>query len=270
MWINRQFVNIYLDLLGASSNGRIAVSKTANLGSNPSAPARKESDLKIFGKELKLLILDVDGVLVDLMVSFEKVTTEAALEMGLSVKPFEKYLKDLKNGTNKGYSSFSKSVKMLWPHLNDGEIQKFKKIFHKKEKQNLYPAIPGSISIIYRFHRSIPIAICTTNELSILKCKLEHAGFKMNWFSFISSWESSHPKPDPRALTIITNALNIQKENSLFVGDWYPDWECSKAAEIPFIAVLSGGIPKHAFVREGIPENHILNTLSDIIKIIEP
>ena len=224
--------------------------------------------MKAFGKELKLLILDVDGVLLDLMACFKKVTTEAAVEMQLPIQPFMKYLEDLKNGTNKGYSSFSASVKGLWPHLDDLEIQKFKNIYHKKEKLNPYPAILGSKIITYQIQRSIPVAICTTNDFPILKYKLEYAGFNMNWFSYISSWESGHPKPDPRALTIITDSLKIPKENTLFVGDWYPDWECSRAAGIPFVAVLSGGIPRYAFSREGVNEDHIVDTLFDITEII--
>jgi len=226
--------------------------------------------LKFFGKELKLLICDVDGVLLDLMACFPKNFCDAAVEFGVSIEPIKTYLRDVENGSANGFASVSKTIQMLYPNLNDLEIQRFKKIFHKKDKQNSYPPILGSKVLIRQFSKLIPVALCTAKGLPDLKHHLQYAGFDIKLFSFISSWETGHPKPDPRALTIITDCLQIPKENSLFVGDWFPDWECAKAAGIPFVAVLSGGIPKHAFIREGVPENHIVEKLFDIIEIIKP
>lgn len=226
--------------------------------------------MKFFGKEKKLLITDVDGVLLDLMACFPKNFCGAAKEFRVSTKPIKKYLWDVESGFTKGFASVSATIKMLYPNLNDLEIQKFKKIFHKKDSENPYPPVDGSRIIIKWFSRSIKVAICTTKNLSDLKHHLEFAGFNMVWFSYISSWETGHPKPDPRALTIITDSLQIPKEKALFIGDWYPDWECAKSAGIEFAAVLSGGIPKHAFMREGVPEDHIFDTLFDIMQIIKP
>lgn len=226
--------------------------------------------MKIFGKELKLLILDVDGVLLDLMACFPKNLCDAAEQLGISKEPITTYLQKVKDGENHGYPSFYKCIAGLYPQLNDIEIQKFKNLFRKKEKENPYPAITGSRAVVCFTQRQIPVALCTTNEFPALKHRLEYAKFNMNWFSYISSWETGYPKPDPRALTIITDSLNIPKENALFVGDWYPDLECAKGAEIPFVAVLSGGIPKQSFLREGVPENYIIDTLFSITKIIKP
>ena len=211
----------------------------------------------------------MDGVLLDLMACFPKNLCGAAIEFGVSIEPIRAYLRDIENGNNHGYASFSKCVEALYPHLNDLEIQRFKKVFYKKDEQNPYPPIHGSKIIIQRLLHLIPIALCTTKELPALKHSLEYAGFNMSWFSFISSWENGHPKPDPRALTIITDSLKIPKENALFVGDWFPDFECAKAAGIEFVAVLSGRIPKHAFLREGVPEDHIIEVLFDIVEIIK-
>lgn len=226
--------------------------------------------MKIFGKELKLLILDVDGVLLDLMACFDKNLLNATIEMGLDVAPVMQYVKDLRLGNRRGFSNAHDNIKWLWPHLTPRGVEKLLEKFRKQEMENPYPAIAGSLTFVYAIARFKPIALCTTNEPGALKYRLEHAGFNMNWFSYISSWETGHPKPDPRALTIITDSLKIPKENTLFVGDWYLDWECAKKAEIEFIAVLSGGIPKHAFLREGVKEDHVFETLFDVLQIIKP
>ena len=36
-----------------------------------------------------------------------------------------------------------------------------------------------------------------------------------------------------------------------------------------FIAALSGGIPRHAFLLEGIPEDHILMHLQDLLGLVQ-
>lgn len=226
--------------------------------------------MKFFGKEKKLFITDVDGVLLDLMACFPKNLLDAAIEFGISTELIKQYFVDVGAGLNKEVASVSATIKMLYPELNDIEIQRFKTIFHQKDAQNPYPPIKGSRIMIKWLAKHIKVALCTNKGLPDLKHHLQFAGFKLEWFSFISSWETGHPKPDPRALTIITDALNIPKEKSLFVGDWFPDWECAKSAGIPFCAVLSGGIPKHVFMREGIQENHIFERLFNIVEIIKP
>ena len=226
--------------------------------------------MKFFGKELKLLICDVDGVLLDLMANFDKNLPNAAKEMGLDTRPIMQYIKDLGLGNRNAFSNIHDNIKWLYPHLTQKEVEKLSERFKKQENKNPYPPIHGSKIIIARLSRLIPIALCTTKELPTLKHHLEYAGFNLTWFSFVSSWENGYPKPDPRALTIITDSLQIPKENALFVGDLYPDFECAKTAGIEFVATLSGGIPKYAFLREGVQEDHIVEILFDIVKIIDP
>ena len=224
--------------------------------------------MKAFGKELKLLICDVDGVLLDLMACFPKNFCDAAREFGVSDEPIKQYLRDVGLGLTQGYASLSKCISTLYPRLSEIEVQKFKKIFHKKDEKNPYPPVSGSRILIRKISESIPVALCTTKGFLDLKNHLEYAKFKMNWFSYISSWETGHPKPNPRALTIITDSLKIPKENALFVGDWYPDLVVARGGGVRFIAVLSGGIPRHAFVREGVPDDHIIERLVDLPKLI--
>jgi hypothetical protein len=38
---------------------------------------------------------------------------------------------------------------------------------------------------------------------------------------------------------------------------------------VRFIAVLWGGIPRHAFLREGIPEDHIMARLQDLLRLVQ-
>jgi hypothetical protein len=89
------------------------------------------------------------------------------------------------------------------------------------------------------------------------------------WYAAASTWESGHPKPDPKVLDSIFTAIPAPKEHAVYVGDWYPDVETARGGGVRFIAVLSDGIPRHAFRREGIPEDHILARLHDLLRLVQ-
>jgi phosphoglycolate phosphatase-like HAD superfamily hydrolase len=61
----------------------------------------------------------------------------------------------------------------------------------------------------------------------------------------------------------------MPREQAVYVGDWYPDVDTARGGGVRFIAVLSGGIPRHAFLREGIPEDHIIARLQDLLRLID-
>jgi phosphoglycolate phosphatase-like HAD superfamily hydrolase len=131
--------------------------------------------------------------------------------------------------------------------------------------------VEGSLETIQWFrHQQIPVALCTTNDRQTLAYRLRSAGIDPGWFAAASTWESGHPKPDPKALDPIFRAIPVQREHAVYVGDWYPDVATARGAGVRFIAVLSGGIPRHAFLREGIPEDHIITSLRDLLSLIDP
>src|SRR3989344_6322756 len=158
----------------------------------------------------------------------------------------------------------------FYPSRSPDENRIFFERFRELEKANPYPPIDGSIEAILWFReRGLPIALCTTNEKLALDHRLASAGINTNWFSAISGWENGFRKPDPRALEPIFRNVPISKERAVYVGDWFPDVELAERAGVEFIAVLSGGIPKEAFLKKGVPSSHILERLSELPKLIE-
>jgi phosphoglycolate phosphatase-like HAD superfamily hydrolase len=98
---------------------------------------------------------------------------------------------------------------------------------------------------------------------------LQAADVDLAWFAAASTWESGHPKPNPKALDPIFAALPIPQKHAVYVGDWYPDVDTARGGGVRCLAVLSCGIPRHAFLREGIPEDHILTCLRDLPSLIQ-
>jgi phosphoglycolate phosphatase len=226
--------------------------------------------MQLFGQPLQLVILDVDGVILDLMAGFAGHLEAAARQLQLPTTPIRDYLAAVHGGVRHSYASLPEAIPAWWPALNQRDRRRFIACFRTLERQHPYPPVAGSVETIHWLcRRQIPVALCTTNDRPTLSHRIHAAGIDPAWFAAASTWESGHPKPDPRALDPIFAALPVSREHAVYVGDWYPDIDTARGGGVPFIAVLSGGIPRHAFRREGIPEDHIITCLRDLPNLIE-
>jgi phosphoglycolate phosphatase-like HAD superfamily hydrolase len=226
--------------------------------------------MQLFGHPLKLVILDVDGVILDLMAGFERHLQAAAKQLHLPTEPIRDYLTAVHRGVRHSYASLPEAIQAWWPALGPRDRQQFVAGFRTLEREHPYPAVEGSLEAIHWFRRQqIPVALCTTNDRSTLSHRLHAAGIDPEWFAAASTWESGHPKPDPKALDPIFAALPVPREHAVYVGDWYPDVETARGGGVRFIAVLSGGIPRHAFLGEGIPEDHIIARLRNLLSLVQ-
>ncbi len=225
--------------------------------------------MKLFGNPLELVILDVDGVILDLMACFQKNLEAAASQADLPIAPIKDYFTAVAAGMRHHHAGFTQAVRDWWPGLDDGAVRRVEQYFRAEERRNPYPPVAGATeAIVWLRARLIPVALCTTNNQETLTHRLKAAGINPGWFATASTWESIHPKPDPRALDPIFGSMTVPRSHSVYVGDWYPDLEVARGAGVRFIAVLSGGIPRHAFIREGVPGDHIIERLADLPKLI--
>jgi len=226
--------------------------------------------MQLFGHPLELVILDVDGVILDLMAGFERHLEAAAGQLHLPTEPIRAYLAAVHYGVRQSYANLSEAIHAWWPALSPCGSRQFKEYFRTIERTHPYPPVEGSLEAIHWFRRHhIPIALCTTNDLQTLDYRLHSAGIDPGWFAAASTWESGHPKPDPKALDPIFTAIPVRRDHAVYVGDWYPDVDTARGGGVRFIAVLSGGIPRPAFLQEGIPEDHILARLQDLLGLVQ-
>ena len=176
--------------------------------------------MKIFGKELKLIIFDVDGVILDLYACFQDNLEWAAYAMNLPIEPIGLVLNAFSSGAHRGYPRLSENIKqLLWPSLNEHEIKIFIEFLIQADRENPYPPIPGALETV-RFFRNngVLTALCTTNNKNELFSKLMFANIDSNLFDFMTTGDTGFIKPNPRALSLITDSLGIPKENTIFVG----------------------------------------------------
>lgn len=227
--------------------------------------------MRIFGKPLRLVISDVDGVILHLVGFLKNNLARTALELGFSIEPIEDYFRDVKAGSRRGHANLGQGLAEFWPELSLEKSQKFTQRFRDIEKESPYPAIDGSVQTITWLHREgIAVALCTSNDMLTLSYRMYSIGLDMSLFRVLSTADSIYSKPHPKTLDLVFEKVSIPREHAVYVGDWYPDLAVARAGQVRFLAVLSGGIPRGAFLREGVPSDHILETFSNIRSLITP
>jgi len=111
--------------------------------------------------------------------------------------------------------------------------------------------------------------ICTvcTNKKEDLAIKLLKEINIYKYFDFIAGADTfEFRKPDPKHLTEILNILQIDKINSIMIGDSETDADTAKSANVEFILVKNGYTEKQ---EQEIFHNHIISDFNEVIKITE-
>jgi phosphoglycolate phosphatase-like HAD superfamily hydrolase len=188
----------------------------------------------------------------------------------LPIEPIRDDLASVYRGARHTFASLSEAIQAWWPRLSPSDRQQFVATFRAIERQHPYPPVDGSLETIQWVRRQqLPMALCTTNDRPTLAHRLQAVGVDLGWFAAASTGENEFAKPDPRALDPIFLARPVPREHAVYVGDWYPDVDTARGGGVRFIAVLSGGIPRHAFRREGIPADHIIARLQDLLRLVD-
>ena len=82
-----------------------------------------------------------------------------------------------------------------------------------------------------------------TNRSNTIDLVLERHGLEAFFDMVVSSLDVQHPKPHPEALIRILEALEVGKENPLYVGDSSVDAQTAAAAGVPFVAYRNEALP---------------------------
>lgn len=226
--------------------------------------------MRIFGSPLELVILDVDGVILDILGGLCRNLEKAAVHFGLPIHPIAQSIDDIASGKIRIKGNARDSAYMFWPSLDEDEISSFINYFHEVERTSPYALIEGSFEVI-SFLRShgIPLALATNNPMKNLLWRLETANIDPAWFTAIVTKDNPYFKPHPNAFDPIFDRVSVPRDYAWYVGDLQIDWEMACSAGVRFIAVLTGGVPRSAFLNEGVTAAHILPRLHDVLNIID-
>ena len=226
--------------------------------------------MRIFGSLVELVILDVDGVILDILGGLHKNLEETAVHFGLSLDVIAQNIADIALGKLRIRGNARDSTHTLWPHLSEAEVTEFVDFFEEVERRSPYGLIPGSLEIIsFLRDAGMPMALATNNHMKSLLWRLEAAGIDPSWFAAIVTKDNRYFKPHPQTFDPIFAAVPVPRDRALYVGDLQIDWDTACEAGVSFIAVLSGGVPRRAFLHEGVQADHIMNRLNNLLECME-
>lgn len=226
--------------------------------------------MRILGSLTHLVILDMDGVILDILGGLRRNLEEAASHFQLPLEPIARNIEHVAQGKVRIKGNARDSTRELWPHLIEEDIDRFEKYFHDIERRRPYITIEGSLEVIslLRTH-GIPVALATNNPMKSLLWRLEAAGIDPSWFAAITTKDDTYFKPHPKTFDTIFERICVAREHALYVGDLQIDWDTARGAGVMFAAVLTGGVPREAFLDEGVHPAHIFNRLSDVLEYVE-
>lgn len=216
---------------------------------------------KIIEKPIKVIIFDLDGVIVSTdnlhylawkkIASQENIFFDETINNRLRGVSRKESLEIILEKSQKIYSELEKEK--LMAQKNQYYIESLKKLSPK----NLLPNVLSTIQILKQNHYMIAIGSSSKNTLAILQ-RIELLGV----FDCISDGNNiSRSKPYPDVFTYVSKQLNVSSEECLVIEDAKAGIMAAKAAKMKAAGI---GDAKN----EELCDYH-LNNIADILKILE-
>ena len=205
---------------------------------------------------IKAIIFDVDGVLIDSVKVIVGLYQKTAKKLGLRT-PSSQEVIDLLG------KSLDEVVRILWPNTKyELYVKEYK--MSEMDKNLVIPRIDGTVDAVKKIKDSnFKLGIISGKSMFILKKHLRESGFDIKLFEIIASFElTKKHKPNSEPLLYVMDKLNVEPEETLYVGDAVFDYECAKNAKVQYVAVLTGCLNREELKKLGV--KNIINSVSDL------
>ena len=112
--------------------------------------------------------------------------------------------------------------------------------------------IPGAAELLaYLRERGLRIGVLTRGCQDYAERALAKTGLSGLVDAIESRNSETRPKPSPDSYLRLAEALGVDKDETVFVGDHPIDAHCAVRAGVPFVGVLTGDVPEEELVRAG-------------------
>ena len=220
-------------------------------------------------KKDKLIILDLDGTLIDTAPDLTNCVNLVMLELCLPEQSLEKVKSLIGNGVHKLIEDVLSEALGAQPERL--VVEQGYKLFVKFYRENLtknsylYPDVLENLK--YFQSKSIKLS-CVTNKLEMFTLPLlKH--FKIyNHIDLVLSGDSlTKKKPDPLPLEYVCRQLNVSTDNSMMVGDSKNDVLAAKSAGITSVTMSYGYTKKSEIVK--LNSDIVLDSFKELREYIE-
>jgi len=188
----------------------------------------------------KIIIFDVDGVLVDVRQSFHRTVVETVRHFtGKRITPAEIHRWKNRGGFNDDWTLSTALVQSLgFKNSYDEVKQKFQEIYwgdgisgNVRRERWLLPK-PS----LKRLGRRAELSLFTGRIRKELDYTLDRLGVRSSFIRIVTVEDVKRPKPDPEGLELILGGRDPAA--ALYLGDNVDDARASQSAHVPFVGIL--------------------------------
>ncbi len=204
---------------------------------------------------IKAVIFDVDGVLIDSNRIIAEAYQKTAEKLELRVPSPHEIVDPMGR-------PLAEIVRILWAKTDvELYMEEYRKLF--MDETLAIPAIEGAVDAVMEIRESgFKIGVLSVKVMFFIKKHLREAGFNVNWFDAIVSFETTKKhKPHREPLLYAINQLGVKTEDTVYVGDALSDYECARNAKVEYFAVLTGSLTRVDLEKLGV--KNIMNSVAE-------
>lgn len=193
----------------------------------------------------KGIFLDLDGTIVDSTSAYIEAAKIAFQAVGRPIPPIEVLL-ELPKRVEQG---------RCIDDISDGTTDEFLPVYldayHAitEKETKLFPNIAYTLELL---SKKAKLALITMRHVpnEILQKELDTHGIAKYFTHVVTALDTDKPKPSPEALIRCVEALDVDMQDCIMVGDSINDLRAGKAAGAKTIGLLSGLYSKEELERE--------------------
>jgi phosphoglycolate phosphatase len=182
----------------------------------------------------RLVVFDWDGTLIDSAGTIVQCIQDAARDLGLEVPAAERARHVIGLGL---HDSLAHAVPSLAVERYREFADQYRKHFLARQDSMLLFA--GVQDLLEELQKEKTLAIATGKSRRGLDRALDADNLR-RFFSASRCADETHPKPHPAMLLELMESLQIDRKNTLMVGDTSHDLEMANAAGVDALAVTYG------------------------------
>lgn len=225
------------------------------------------------GSEIKAVLFDLDGMLVDSQLAALSAAAESLAQFGVQVS-----IDDIRQRFGGGSANLLKHFMRNCLGDNRTRISLSRAIQIKNTLQVKYTAqvrlLPGINNLLASLKSDgYIVGLATMSSNSVATAVLAHHKIDQYFDAVTTADDVTHPKPDPEILLLLMKQLDVKENQVLFAGDSAHDLEAARRARISFILADTGiyvrGKTRVALRNSALRENIPIVTLQHLLKIFD-
>lgn len=217
---------------------------------------------------IKAVIFDLDGTLTEFNLDVKACRTEVI--QNLSEQGIPKELFSLKESA---FDMQLKVVNHLGPKTTSKKLAQIQNtIFSIVKKHELlaaqttkiFPRIPETLRILREM--DLNLALCTISSKEASTHILNQFNIKQFFDAIVPRESVTAVKPDPVHLQAVLDALNVNSNEAVFVGDSVKDIICANQLNVLSVGVTTGLSTKAQLISSGA--HYIAESANEIPKLV--